>query len=407
LTAAHKSNANRPYIFRPASSGTLAEEMRAIGVSSDGIRLMVPKGLGLAIKIPDLSAPRAMILKEQMLSLGGDAAQSRDVLTDSNSRTHVLLLGSETQFGRLVESLKRQQFGLPALGKQIERLLNNWSNRPSLFTARDKHLDLTKRTAVMGILNVTPDSFSDGGEFLDPKAAVDRALRMQEEGADIIDIGAESTRPGAAAVGAKEELERLLPVVSAIVGELRAILSVDTYKSDVAAAVLDCGADMINDISGLRFDERMAEVVAKHDAGLAVMHIQGTPRDMQKSPRYDDLIGEIYSCLAWSCSAAVEAGVNRQSIIADPGIGFGKTLAHNLKLINQLDSFRGLGVPILLGTSRKSVIGKIIKKPVQERLYGTAASVAAAIVRGADIVRVHDVRKMREVCDVADAIVRS
>ena len=175
----------------------------------------------------------------------------------------------------------------------------------------------------------------------------------------------------------------------------------------MAAAVLDCGADMINDISGLRFDERMAEVVAKHDAGLAVMHIQGTPRDMQKSPRYDDLIGEIYSCLAWSCSAAVEAGVNRQSIIADPGIGFGKTLAHNLKLINQLDSFRGLGVPILLGTSRKSVIGKIIKKPVQERLYGTAASVAAAIVRGADIVRVHDVRKMREVCDVADAIVRS
>ena len=406
MTSADKSNAKRPYIFRAVNSEILAEEMRAIGVSSDGIGIMLPKGLSLGIKMFGLSAPRAMILKEQMLSLGGDAAQSRDVLTDSTSKTDVLLLGTEAQFGRLVGLLKRQQFGLPALAKQIGQLLNNWGNRPSLFTARGKHLDLTKRTGVMGILNVTPDSFSDGGEFLDPKAAIDRALMMQEAGADIVDIGAESTRPGAAAVSAKEELDRLLPVVGAVAGELRAILSVDTYKSDVAAAVLDCGADMINDISGLHFDRRMAEVVAKHGAGLAVMHIQGTPRNMQESPHYDDLIGEIYSYLAWSCSAALEAGVDRQSIMADPGIGFGKTLEHNLKLINELSSFRGLGVPILIGTSRKSFIGQILGKPVQERLYGTAASVAAAIVRGADIVRVHDVSMMREVCDVTDAIVR-
>ena len=381
--------------------------MAAIGVSSAGVRIMCPKANALAIKVPDLKAPQASILKQQMLSLGGDAALSKVILTDSSARTDVLLLGSEAQFQRLVTALGQQQFGLASLGSEIQKLLTNWGYEPSLFVARTKRLDLTSRTAIMGILNVTPDSFSDGGDFFEAKSAVDRAFQMQEQGADIIDIGAESTRPGAAPVAVDEELRRLLPVVGALVGKLRAIVSVDTYKSEVAEAALESGADMINDISGLRFDENMAGIVARYHAGLVLMHIRGTPRDMQTAPHYDDLLGEIYTSLAWSCSVATEAGVDRGSVAVDPGIGFGKTLEHNLRLINYLETFRGLGAPVLLGTSRKSFIGKLLDKPVGERMYGTAASVALGVMRGAKIVRVHDVLKMREVCDVADAIAGS
>jgi len=381
--------------------------MAAIGVSEAGVRIMVPKAKALAVKVPDLKAPQASILKQQMLSLGGDAAQSKEVLTDSTVRTDVLLLGSEAHFRRLVTALGRQQFRLSSLASQIEDLLTNWRFEPSLFIAREKRLNLAGRTAIMGILNVTPDSFSDGGKFLDSKCAIDRALQMQEQGADMIDIGGESTRPGAAPVTVNEELKRLLPVIRAVADELRAIVSVDTYKSQVAEAALDCGADMINDISGLGFDENLAQVVAKYRAGLVLMHIQGTPRNMQTAPRYDDLLGEIYSSLAGSCSVALAAGISRQSIAVDPGIGFGKTLEHNLKLINYLDTFKGLGMPILLGTSHKSFIGKVLDKPVEQRQNGTAASVALSVARGANIVRVHDVLQMREVCDVADAIVRS
>jgi len=381
--------------------------MAAIGVSEAGVRIMVPKANALAVKVPDLKAPQASILKQQMLSLGGDAAQSKEVLTDSTVRTDVLLLGSEAHFRRLVTALGRQQFRLSSLASQIEDLLTNWRFEPSLFIAREKRLNLAGRTAIMGILNVTPDSFSDGGKFLDSKCAIDRALQMQEQGADMIDIGGESTRPGAAPVTVNEELKRLLPVIRAVADELRAIVSVDTYKSQVAEAALDCGADMINDISGLGFDENLAQVVAKYRAGLVLMHIQGTPRNMQTAPRYDDLLGEIYSSLAGSCSVALATGISRQSIAVDPGIGFGKTLEHNLKLINYLDTFKGLGMPILLGTSHKSFIGKVLDKPVEQRQNGTAASVALSVARGANIVRVHDVLQMREVCDVADAIVRS
>jgi len=381
--------------------------MAAIGVSDAGARIMCAKANAFVMKVPNLKAPQATILKQQMLSLGGDAALSRAILTDSAARTDVLLLGNETQFLRLVTALDQQQFGLASLAQQIQKLLTNWGLKLTSFVARAKRLDLTSRTAIMGILNVTPDSFSDGNEFFEAKNAIDRAFEMQEQGADIIDIGAESTRPGAAPVAVDEELQRLLPVIESLRGKMRAIISVDTYKSEVAEAVLEAGADMINDISGLRFDERMAETVARYRAGIALMHIQGMPRDMQTAPHYDDLLAEIYALLASSYSAAVEAGIDRQNIAVDPGIGFGKTLAHNLKLINYLGTFKGLGAPILLGTSRKSFIGKILDKPASERMFGTAASVALGVVRGAKIVRVHDVLKMRELCDVADAIAES
>ncbi|MBN1593392.1 MAG: dihydropteroate synthase [Candidatus Coatesbacteria bacterium] len=396
-----------PFIVNPSEPETLAREMSAIDVSDDGVDIMCDKADSLAIKVPALKAPAASILKQQMLSLGGDAAISRSVLTNSSTITDVLLLGSASQFTRLIASLERQQFKLPALAEELGILIANYHKRPGVFVAREKHVDLTSRTAIMGVLNVTPDSFSDGGKFFDQKSAVDRAVQMQEQGADIIDIGAESTRPGAEPVTAEEELARLLPVIGALKGTLHAMISVDTYKSEVAEAVLDAGADIINDISGLRFDRRIARLVAERKAGIVLMHIQGTPRNMQNSPFYRDLIGEVYASLAGSLDIAVDAGVDTASIAVDPGIGFGKTCEHNLRLINSLRTFSGLGVPVLLGTSRKSFIGQILGKGVEQRVMGSAASVAIGIMRGAKIVRVHDVAHIKDVCNIADAIARA
>ncbi len=266
---------------------------------------------------------------------------------------------------------------------------------------------LSKKTHVMGILNVTPDSFSDGGLYLDRKAAVEHALRMVEDGADIIDIGGESTRPGAEPVPLDEELRRTIPVIEAIASKVDVPISIDTYKAEVAKRAIEAGASVVNDISGLRFDPEMASVVAETGAAVVVMHIKGTPRDMQKNPKYQDLFGEIIEYLRGSMEIAKKAGVPEERIIIDPGIGFGKRPEHNLQIINRLDRFSVLGRPILVGPSRKSFIGLILDNlPPAERVEGTAAAVAISVFRGASIVRVHDVKAMSRVVRVADAIKR-
>jgi len=266
-------------------------------------------------------------------------------------------------------------------------------------------LDLSKKTHIMGILNVTPDSFSDGGRYLDRKTAIDHALKMVDEGADIIDIGGESTRPGAEPVPLEEELNRTIPVIEAISKKISVPVSIDTYKAEVARQAIQAGATIVNDISGLRFDPEMASVVAETGAAVVVMHIKGTPRDMQKNPEYQDLFGEIIEYLRGSIEIAKKAGVPEERIIIDPGIGFGKRPEHNLQIINRLDRFSVLGRPILVGTSRKSFIGLILDNlPPSERIEGTAASVAISVFNGASIVRVHDVKTMSRVVRVADAI---
>ncbi|MCL6584501.1 MAG: dihydropteroate synthase [bacterium] len=268
----------------------------------------------------------------------------------------------------------------------------------------DRTIRLGARTCIMGILNVTPDSFSDGGKFLDPDMAIRRACQMVEEGADIIDLGAESTRPGSLPISAEEEIRRLAPIVSCLRKEIKIPLSIDTYKAAVAQAMLDEGAHLINDISGLRFDPQMAETVARFKAAVVLMHIQGTPRDMQQNPHYQHLIPEITDYLRGSIDLALRAGILPEQIIVDPGLGFGKTLSHNLEIIRRLDEFRCLDKPILIGPSRKSFIGKVLDLPVDERLEGTAAAVAAAIMMGAHLVRVHDVKAMVRVARIMDAI---
>jgi dihydropteroate synthase len=267
------------------------------------------------------------------------------------------------------------------------------------------------RFYVMGILNVTPDSFSDGGRFLDPNAAIQRGLEMAEAGADIIDVGGESTRPGAEAVGAEEEIERVVPVIEGLSRRLkstpaaeRALISVDTSKAAVARAALEAGASIVNDISGLGFDAEMPGVVARAGAALVIMHIRGTPRTMQSDTDYDDLLAEIHDYLAERRDRAVEAGVAPDKIILDVGIGFGKSVAQNIELIREQGRFFDLGCPLLLGASRKSFLGAILNKPSDQRIFGGAATVACGLLAGADIVRVHDVAQMRDVVRVAEAI---
>jgi dihydropteroate synthase len=276
------------------------------------------------------------------------------------------------------------------------------------MTVGNRTLDLAGRTHLMGILNVTPDSFSDGGRYGDPAAAAEHAAALAAAGADIIDVGGESTRPGAEAVPEDEELRRIIPVIERIAADLPVPVSVDTYKSGVAARALAAGASIVNDISGLRFSPDMAKVVADRGAAVVIMHIKGTPRDMQQAPVYGDVIGEIADYLGGGIDLALRAGVARERIMIDPGIGFGKTLAHNLEVLDRLDEFRSLGCPIVIGTSRKRFIGTVlgIDDP-RDRVEGTAATVALAIERGCHIVRVHDVAAMARVARMTDAIVRA
>ncbi|HJV66457.1 MAG TPA: dihydropteroate synthase [Geomonas sp.] len=260
------------------------------------------------------------------------------------------------------------------------------------------------RPLVMGILNVTPDSFSDGNRFFSTESAVRRALEMEEEGADIIDIGGESTRPKAPAVSLDEELRRVVPVIEALAGKLSVPISVDTYKAAVARAACAAGAEIVNDVSGLFFDEGMAAAVAEAEAGLVVMHTRGTPQSMQADTHYDDLLADVKAYLAASLELAAKAGIKPSRIVIDPGLGFGKSMQGNLDLIRRLKEFLPMGHPILIGPSRKSFIGTVIGKTGVERIFGTAAAVAVSVVNGASIVRVHDVAAMKDVVLMAKAL---
>ena len=265
----------------------------------------------------------------------------------------------------------------------------------------------SNRTILMGILNVTPDSFSDGGRYFAPKDAIDRAKQMVAEGADIIDIGGESTRPGSEAVSAKEQIERILPVLKVLSDEIDVPISVDTYKAEVAKIALENGATIINDISGLRFDNELAEIVAEHSAYIVLMHTLAKPKTMQKNIFYNNLISDIYASLENSIKTARAAGIANDKIIIDPGIGFGKTVEHNLEILRRLKEFTKLNKPILIGTSRKSFIGKVLDLPVEDRLEGTLATLVVSIINGAKILRVHDVKEAKRVAIMTDSIMNN
>lgn len=265
-------------------------------------------------------------------------------------------------------------------------------------------LYLGSKTYVMGILNVTPDSFYDGKRYDAGENAIEHALKMTEEGADIIDIGGESTRPGASPLSEEEEINRVIPVIKKLSKKLRKPISVDTYKAKVAEKAIDAGASIINDIGGLLSDKKMAQVAAGSHVPVIVMHKKGTPRTMQKYPIRKNVLSEIMSSLRKSISIAIDAGIDKDRIILDPGIGFGKTVQQNLEILKRLKEFQSMGFPILVGTSRKQFIGTILNLSAQERLYGTLATIAVAVMNGAHIVRVHDVRESVQVVTMCDAI---
>src|SRR5437867_1592907 len=282
----------------------------------------------------------------------------------------------------------------------------NLNTVPSSETlrARGRPIPLTSGVLLMGVLNVTPDSFSDGGRYHQPEAAVEHALAMIEQGADLIDIGAESSRPGSNPVEEEEEIRRLLPVITAVCRQASVPVSVDTTKAGVARRALDAGAAIVNDISALRFDPLMGQVVAKAGAGLVLMHMQGTPKSMQRDPQYRDVVAEVRQFFIERMKTAEDVGIDPEQILLDPGFGFGKNVTHNLTLLMQLDQLSALGRPMVVGVSRKAFIGQVLDRQVGDRLMGTAVAVVVAVLRGARIVRVHDVGPMRDVVRMVEAI---
>ncbi|MDR1961044.1 MAG: dihydropteroate synthase [Gracilibacteraceae bacterium] len=369
-----------------------------IGVDPRAIPLMAGKAFSRAVLVPGVSAPAALILKQEMLSLGGDAAIHRDVVCGRRAESDVLLLGSHKQLKRLEEKLRAQPFGLRQAGEAVGALLR--ALEPSAAAAiavacGGGVLRLgEKRTALMGILNVTPDSFSDGGLYSQPEAAAARAREMAEEGADIIDLGAESTRPGHSPVSAAEEWARLEPVLAAL-SRRAMLLSVDTRKAEVADKALAAGAHILNDIDGLLGDPDMAGAAAAHGAAVVLMHNRAVP---------DDVIEDILHAWDAGVTVAQKAGLPAEAIIVDPGIGFGKTQEQNLEILRRLAELKAYGLPLLLAASRKSVIGYAAGLSVGNRMEATMAIGVLGAAAGADILRVHDVAAHRRALDMTAAI---
>ena len=380
------------------------------GLEADpyGIQAMLPKMIHLNIQIEGLECRVANIIKQEMLSLGGDAAVARGAVACNVPRTDVVLMGTLKQLQRFTEKIESQPFGLSRISDLIGEILKNIQKSSFSVRTSRRELEFGERTWVMGILNVTPDSFSDGGRFPSPEMAVEEGIRMAEEGADILDIGGESTRPGSDSLPAEEELRRVIPVIRGLAGKIAIPLSVDTMKAAVAREALAEGAEIVNDVSALNADPAMAKVVAETSAAVVLMHMRGTPKGMQKGDLfYRSLRGEIIAFLKERIERAGEHGIDPVQILVDPGLGFGKTAQDNLRLIRYLGEFKALGRPIVTGASRKSFIGAVTGGEPRERIEGTAAVVTAAILNGCQIVRVHDVSVMKKVAAMADAVIRA
>lgn len=377
------------------------QAMRAIasvGADQPGCSWMAPKAVHRLVMLEGIKPKQANIIKQEMLSKGGEAAVDRGVVDHSVAETRVLLMGTLRQYDIFLEKLKSQPFGLASLAVRIREVLDHQEGfLPYDLDCRGKTIHLGDRTLVMGILNVTPDSFSDGGKFYDQGLALERAWQMVADGADIIDLGGESTRPGYVPVDEEVELARVIPVLKKLVEEIPVPVSIDTTKAGVARQALESGAHIINDQWALRADPAMAGLAAEYGVPLVLMH-------NRKDTGYRDLTGDIVEYMRESIGIAAGAGVACEKIIIDPGLGFGKTAEQNLEVLRRLKELRCLGHPILIGPSRKSTIGKVLNLPVDQRVEGTAAAVAVGITNGADIVRVHDVKEMVRVARMTDAI---
>lgn len=389
-------------ILKKISTSTdLKNELKNIGAEQSGITIMQPKFEHYIIKIKNIKTPAALILKQEILSKGGEAAIPKEMIVSKINKGNVLLSANKAQYIKLCKKLDLQPFGLKDISAGIKSIISPAKLKPIKI---NNHIFDFNKTYIMGILNATPDSFSDGGKYIDAQTAFFKVKKMITEGADIIDIGGQSTRPGAEKISAEEELKRILPVLKEIKTNTDIVVSIDTFYSEVAEKCLKEGADIINDISGLRFDPKMPEVIAKYNCPVIIMHIKGSPENMQNDPQYKDTLEEVIDYLQESIAIALENGIKHEQLIVDPGIGFGKTVNDNYKILRNLNEIEILGCPILIGTSRKSLIGKILNDPVDKRLEGSIATNVAAIMNGANIIRVHDVAELKKAALITDQI---
>lgn len=397
-----KTRMRRPRLIDPGHSG-IRSEMALIGVDPAGIGIMESKSRHHVIRLDDVDLRAALILKQDMLSLGGEAALSRNAAGLRIKSTPVLLMGTPRQLRELVSKMGGQPFRLPELSRSIEELLDTLGKDTRYFIGKQDILSGGKK-AVVGILNITPDSFSDGGAYSDRDAAVARGVEMSQQGAHIIDVGGESTRPGAAPVSAKEQMERVIPVIRDLAASGVGPISVDTTRSEVAAKAVEEGASVINDISAMTFDPEMLRVASGSGASVILMHTRGRPESMQDDLVYDDLMGEVCTSLEKALDLAVAAGIPVEKICLDPGIGFGKSLEQNLELISRIGEVSSLGACTMAGASRKSFIGGLTGADVDKRMPGSISAAVAAALKGADMVRVHDVAETVQALAVVEGI---
>ncbi|MPM72293.1 hypothetical protein SDC9_119266 [bioreactor metagenome] len=363
---------------------------------------MAPKAIFKTLKLEKVSTKAANLLKQTFLAKGGEVAVARGTADLSVEFTDVLICATMKQYNMSLAQLRMQPWGLPKIADAISNALkanDKFPFREFRWTGK-KLLIQPRKTLVMGILNLTPDSFSDGGKYNNIDHALKKAEEMVHAGADIIDIGAESTRPGFVEVPENEEIGRMLPVLEKLAKTCVAPISIDTYKASVAKAALDCGANIINDIWGLQKDPNMANIVAAYNVPVIIMH------NRLNNEYQSDIMADICNFLSHSISIGISAGIRFENIITDPGIGFAKNGQQNLVVMSRLDELKSLGCPILLGTSRKRFIGEVLDLPVEDRVEGTAATVAVGITKGANIVRVHDVESISRIAKMTDVMIR-
>lgn len=378
------------------------EIMEKLQVSTSGISIMKERFAMKSFMISDISTPAANVVKQHVLALGGEAAVPAYSVNCSNPTADLVFSIRQDKISSLLEKFRSQCWKLPQVAQRIEKIMKY--DPPWFSFSHDKFNN--SRPLIMGILNVTPDSFSDGGKFSKFNDAVTHAEEMILEGADIIDIGGESTRPGADTVEESEEIKRVIPVIKEIKSRFPDIvISIDTTKKNVAEQALNAGADIVNDISGLTFDSQMAELCGERKIPVVIMHMLGTPKNMQKEPHYDDLFGSMIDFFDRSIETAISKGVSESSIIIDPGIGFGKTVDHNIKIIRHLEVFHSFALPVLAGVSRKSLIGYITgRKETNERLAGTIAANMKLLGKGAAIIRTHDIKEAKDTLAIHTAL---
>ena len=395
----------RARVLEVATFAEIAREIERTDSDPEGVGIMTRKARIFPVRLDNVPLKASPLLKQELLAVGAEAAHARGIADHSVAASSVVLLATWGQYHRLLPKLARQPFQLSSIATAIERALQHYtSHAPRTVHGLRHSFTVGEKTLVMGVLNVTPDSFSDGGRFLDPAGAVAHGQELVREGADLLDVGGESTRPTAAPVPPEEEWARIAPVLEKLVGSVAVPISVDTRSPEVAQRALEAGADLINDVGGLR-EPAMRGLIARTGAPVIVLHMRGTPATMQADTRYGDLRGEVFDAIAGACVQARRDGVRPEQLLIDPGLGFGKSAEQNVELLAHLGEFRSLGPPVVVGASRKSFLGTLTGgADVTDRLEAGVACAVIAALQGVHIVRTHDVRPTVRALAIADAL---